>query len=904
MKDPFAWLAAKICRRPWIAVAFWIVLIIALVPRFAPNAAAELKGGGITIDNTESTNADAILDSQFDLSSQKNLVALFHSSTSTVDDASFKDQVTTAAKDIAAIDGVKKVTNFYDSKLDSLAAKDRHATLVLIVPTGTPDKVEQLLPKIRGALKPVTLDHYVIGSPAASVDSQAAAAEDLHRAELVTAPLIVILLLIVFRTVIAALIPLVLGGISIILTIAYLGVLGAHTNISIFALNVGSMIGLGLAIDYSLIILTRFREELADGHPPERAVVITMASAGRSVAYSAITVVLAMAAITVILAPIEVIRSISLAVLLVAIQAALLAMTMLPAMMALLKHRIEWLRLIPKPKEPRPGEVGVWYRFSQFVMRRPWVFLLVSLAALLAIGSPIYGIAFGSPTPPNGTEVANGTAVAQSEFPGGRLAPLYVVVHSGSNEGVFNPNLLNGVRELTKKIAADPRVSDVSSLSTSFSSLSDDKFAALTKGTLGAQSAAAAPFVNLNGNSDSTVITVVSKYLDSTPDTDRLLADIRATTVPSVSQLKGTTVYVGGSTAVIHDFKTSLFDRFPLVVGAVALIIFVILMMFFQSVALPIKAILLNLLSIGATFGILSLIFQHGLADAQLGFTSSLYITVITPGILYVILFALSTDYEVFMLSRVKEYFQKTGNNKEAVAAGLQHTAGIITAAGLILVLTFGSFVVSNTVVLKEIGLGLAFGVLLDSSIVRIVMVPASMRLLGNGNWYMPAWLKRIVPEISEEGGREITDYSVPVAAPPGATAGTPAGAGATMAMPTMPAAGPPPPPVLGPASLVVSGQWDGVPVIPLRQDRPLRFGRNDSNEVRLRNLAISRWHARIDYVDGQYRLKDMGSVNGVYVNGVRIQPEPATTILRPGDFMVIGGFPQVAFIFKVDPPR
>src|SRR6185312_3916192 len=230
---------------------------------------------------------------------------------------------------------------------------------------------------------------------------------------------------------------------------------------------------------------------------------------------------------------------------------------------------------------------------------------------------------------------------------------------------------------------------------------------------------------------------------------------------PGVSNLSPFTVNVGGQTATILDFKDHLFDRFPLIALAVAGVILIILMMFFQSLALPVKAVILNLISIAATFGILSLVFQHGIGASLLGFTSTDYITVITPGILYVILFALSTDYEVFMLSRVKEYYKHTGNNEEAVAAGLQHTAGIITAAGLILVLTFGSFVVSNTVVLKEIGLGLGLGVLIDSTIVRVIMVPATMRLLGNGNWWMPAWLRRIVPEISEEGATAVANYTV-----------------------------------------------------------------------------------------------------------------------------------------------
>jgi len=344
--------------------------------------------------------------------------------------------------------------------------------------------------------------------------------------------------------------------------------------------------------------------------------------------------------------------------------------------------------------------------------------------------------------------------------------------------------------------------------------------------------------------------------------------------------------------------------------------------MFFQSLALPLKAVLMNLISIGALFGVLSIVFQHGFASKLLDFDSTDYITVISPGILYVIIFALSTDYEVFMLARVKEYFKHTGNNEEAVAAGLQHTAGIITAAGAILVLTFGSFLVSSTVVLKEIGLGLAAGVLLDSSIVRVVMVPATMRLLGAGNWYMPRWLKRVIPEISEEGAEELSNFTEHAEPPAGAIAAIPAAVaaqvpaaaaatggertmalpalsgGQTMALPTM--AGAATRTAMGKAELLVSGDWgDGVPIIPLYTDRATRFGRLDSNEVALPSLAVSRWHARIDYVNGQYVLQDLGSANGVYVNGSRIAPRPAVTVLYPGDHIVIGGYTKVAFTLK-----
>jgi putative drug exporter of the RND superfamily len=914
MKDPFARLADLVFRGKWIVLAVWLVITGVGPAILAPSASTNLKGGGISVDGTDSVRADQILGAQFNLSTSKNLVLVFHSATSTVDDKSFRDQVEAAAARVKSVPNVTRVTTYYITPLATLVSSDKHTMIAPVVVQGDDTTAQAAVPLVRDQLKPMTIEHFVLGTPAAAQDGQTAALEDLHKAELVTLPLIIILLLVVFRTVVAAAVPLLLGVASLGLAVASLALLGSFSTVSVFALNVASLMGLGLSIDYCLIILTRYREELAIGQDPRRALLITMATAGRSIAYSALTVVIAMAAVTLVLGPIVVVRSISLAVLIVAALAAIMAMTLLPALMAILGHRLEWLRVMPRAKPPRKGEVGIWYRFSQFVMARPWVFLALCLVVLLGLASPVLSIAFGAPTPATGTEIAAGSNLMKHEFAAGRTAPVYVVVKTGAKDGVWTPDVLQAVADLSAKISADSRVSEVDSLRTALAGLSTSDFVALTKDRLGPSVAAAGPFVNLNRNDDSTVLTVISKYADNSTQTADLVHDLRGSIIPGVAKLSADEVYVGGQTATIYDFRNGLFSRFPLIAGVVAVIIILILMMFFQSIALPIKAVLMNLLSIAALFGVLSLVFQHGFLSGLLGFSSDDYITVISPGILYVIIFALSTDYEVFMLARVKEYFRATGNNEEAVAAGLQHTAGIITAAGLILVLTFGSFLVSSTTVLKEIGLGLAMGVLLDSTLIRIVMVPATMRLLGNRNWYMPAWLKRIIPEISEDAANELNDYTEAAAPPPGSVATAPVavaataeaaapayapGGSQTMAMPVMPSAAPTAA-AMGKAELLVSGDWgDGVPQIPLFQEKPTRFGRMDSNEVQLPSLAVSRWHARIDYVNGQYLLQDLNSANGVYVNGVRIPPRPATTALRPGDRIVIGGYTRVAFTFK-----
>ena len=910
MRDPFALLSDAMYRFRWFVLAFWLVLVSVAGPIFAASATDYLKGDGISIPGTASDQADRLLSSDFDLGSQNTLAVVFHSSTGTVDDAAFKDAVTKATADITAISGVTKMTTFYSSNQASLVSSDRHTTLAPIVVSGDDASVQKNVPIIRGKLNGNALVTHLVGSPAAAYDGQQAAFEDLHRSEFVTLPVIIVMLLLVFRTLVAAAVPLLLGVLSIGLTTAVVGILGRFTDVSVFALNIGSLLGLGLSIDYCLIILTRYREELAIGQEPKRALAVTMSTAGRSIVYSALTVVVAMAAITAILAPIMIVRSISLAVLLVAVLSVVIAMTLLPALLALLRHRLEWGRVIPKPREPKKGEVGAWYRFSYFVMRHPWVWLGACLLVLLGLASPVASIAFGAPLPPPGTEIQKGATLVSDAFAPGQLSPIYVVIQAPAKDGVWTPELLQAVRDLTKRLGEDSRVSGVTSISTVFDTLPDAAFTALKPAGLGPGHAGAAVFVNIDKNGDTTIVSVISKYADNDSKTVELVKDIRATTVPAITNLGKYSVNVGGQTATIYDYQTSLFSRFPAVAIAVALIIFVILMMFFQSVALPVKAVLMNLISIAATFGILSLVFQHGLFSGLLGFTSTDYVTVITPGILYVMLFALSTDYEVFMLSRVREYFRNFGNNEEAVAAGLQHTAGIIAAAGLILVFTFGSFVVSSTLVLKEIGLGLALGILIDATIVRVVMVPATMRLLGNTTWWMPAWLM-IVPEISEEGARALEDYTEVAAAPAGAVAAIAAGdrtatmptvparlasGGETQAMPSMslPPIGP-----VGKAELLVSGEWDGVPVIPLFTDRSTRFGRVDANEVRLPSLSVSRWQARIDYVNGQYVVTDLNSLNGVYVNGVRIAPRPAGTVLHPADRIIIGGYTKVAFTLK-----
>lgn len=727
----------------------WVVITAALGATLAPQANSVLKGGGYTASSSSSITADKALDSKFMESGTKNAIVVLTSSTLTVDDAGYKDQVLLATSKLESLASVRGVHNYYNTLNPGLVNKDRHTTLLEVALKGDDTTIQQAIPDVRDKLAGITIRHWVTGRPAVDYDLIVQSKKDLEHSELITIPLILVLLLIVFRTVISALTPLVLGITSIVMATSLIFLVGSVAPTSVFALNVGSMLGLGLSIDYALFIVSRYRFQRAAGFGPEEALISTMATAGRSITYSGLTVMLGMLALAVLTIDIGIIRSIGIAVLLVAGAAVAAALTLLPALLAVLGDRIEWLRVLPKPRPKPPGE-GIWYRLSQMIMRRPWAWLLAGLLVLFIMAIPVHDLKLGRGGTTTHDESRDGLDVVTQSFGGNQSNPILVVVDSRTSNGVWTPQFLEALDRLTTNIKSDPRVLEVSSLSTAFASLPHDQYLKLTASAYKATPLAKVPLVDADAGNDMAVVTIVPRFAVYDDRTESLVSDLRLQTVPASNLPSAYGVNVGGETAITLDYKDLIGHRFPFIVATVMVMIFLILMMFFQSLALPAKAMLLNLASVLATFGALVFIFQYGYGTKLMGFDSFHQISAVTPTILYVTIFALSTDYEVFMLSRVKEFFGRTRNNEESVAAGLQQTAGVITAAALILVGTFGSFATGDALAIKEIGVGLAIGVLLDATLVRVVLVPATMRLMGAGNWYMPAWLRKIIPEISE----------------------------------------------------------------------------------------------------------------------------------------------------------
>ncbi len=563
------------------------------------------------------------------------------------------------------------------------------------------------------------------GTNAVTADINTRVSSDIGRAEGLSMPILLILLVFVFGSLVAALLPLAVGGLAILGSFTALKVISEFTDVSVFAVNIVTIMGLGLAIDYGLFMVSRFREELANGATVERAVARTMATAGRTVAVSAVTVAVSLSGL--LLFPQTFLRSMGYGGIAAVVVAALAALTVLPALLAVLGHRVDALSvrtlLRRKPKAVVATEQEFWWRLAHSVMRRPAVYAVVIVAFLLFLAAPFLHVRFGGidarvlPTSAESRQVSD---TLSTDFPG-NSTPLNAVltlrnpVDSAAGQA--------SVQDFVQRAQALPGAEGVR--------------------VAGAKGTTAEVDIGYSGQS------LGSSAKD-------LLTHVRALPVGNgVSQ-----VLVGGPTAEEVDLLHSLAERLPWMGLLIALATFTLLFLAFGSLVLPIKAIVMNVLSLGASFGAITWIFQEGHLSGFLGFTSTGTVEATQPILVFAIVFGLSMDYEVFLLSRMREQYDLTGDNTEAVAQGMQRSGRIITSAALLLIIVVGAFSTSSISFIKLIGVAMLIGIVVDATLVRSILVPATMKLLGNANWWAPKALRGLyskygISEDEDEGGGE-----------------------------------------------------------------------------------------------------------------------------------------------------
>ncbi|MFI6408248.1 MMPL family transporter [Streptomyces sp. NPDC050548] len=722
----FERIAELVIRRSRLVLVVAVVAV-ALMGVLGAGAFGKLLGGGYDDPSSASSRAAKVIDRKF--GGETNLVLLVTAAEGRVDGTPAEQSGRALVAQLRREQHLENVISFWDTSSPDLRSKDGREAVVLAHVKGNDTERDENAKSVIDAYAGPYEDSLTVragGGAAVTSEMGTQSAKDLVLAESIAVPLTLVLLLLVFGSAVAALLPLAIGTIAIAGTFAELFLLGSATDVSVFAVNLTTALGLGLGIDYALLMVSRFREQLATGASVDDAVRRTVSTAGRTVAFSAATVAAALAALLVF--PQYFLRSFGYAGVGVVVIAAVSTLFVMPALFVVLGHRVNGGRLPWANRARSDTRAPLWGRLARTVMRRPALTALPVLAVLLLAASPLLGITFGTPDErvlPEDAASRQVSAVLREKFNGSDDAALHVVIDSPvskSSLGLYATQL-SGLKGVVR-------------VETSAGTYAEGQPTATDPGN---------PAL---GRPDAQQINVVSTLTPKSDAAQSLVREVRAVAVPA-----GTQPLVGGVDAVLVDSKHSVGSRLPLAVALVALTTFLLLFLFTGSVVQPLRALLLNMISLGATLGVMTWIFQDGHLSSVLGFTAQPMDVSMTV-LMFCIAFGLSMDYEVFVTSRIKELHDQGADNESAVANGLGHTGRIVTAAACLLAVSFFAFGTAKLSFMQLFGLGSGLAILIDAVAVRGVLVPAAMRLLGRSAWYAPGFLRRFHARFGlSEGG-------------------------------------------------------------------------------------------------------------------------------------------------------
>lgn len=729
-------------RHPWRTIGVWLVLLV-----IGAMAAGLFLSDALTtrielLNNPESAQAQQLLEDRMGYTTPLTETIVVSSNSLTVDDPEFKQVVDGIFEELASMPDLvdqdpSKTVNYYlaaavadpsvQAQAQQLVSEDRSTLIVPVTLIGDLDDTHDLAEGYIDAIE-------AQGSEAISVDSvgdmttnhtfSTISEEDLVRAEVFGLPIALIVLMVVFGAVVAALIPVGMALASVAIATGIAALIGLRFDLSFFITNMISVIGLAVGIDYALFVIERYREERRHGRSKSEAIEVAGGTATKAVVFSGLTVVFAL--IGLFLMPNSVFRSLGLGAILAVLVSVAAILTLIPAILGLLGDRIDWPRRRNYDaidaeqviaRETAAQEHGFWGRAAHLVMARPWPALVVGAGILLLLAVPYFSMetGFAGVESLPESDVKDGFVLLQEKFTAGRLAPVDIVIDANRTESSEA-----AVAALSSALADDSAIASVQPVVWN------------EAGTLG----------------------LIEATLTTAPNDEASYAEIwrlRGETIPAVFPAAESSVLVGGQSAGNVDFLDMTDTWTPRVFLFVLGLSFILLLVAFRSIVVPATAILMNLLSVGAAYGVLVLVFQRGHLTGLLGFDQAPVIEAWIPIFLFCVLFGLSMDYQVFLLSRIREYYDQTGQNRESVAHGVESTARIITGAALIMVVVFLGFSTGRLVFLQQVGFGLAVAILLDATIVRTILVPAVMRILGDWNWYLPTWLEWL-PDLRIEG--------------------------------------------------------------------------------------------------------------------------------------------------------
>jgi uncharacterized membrane protein YdfJ with MMPL/SSD domain len=715
-------LARASALHPWRAVGAWLVAMVVAVAVIVLLLGDALTSEGEITNNPESARAYDLLDERLPPDPNPNYgteLVIVRSNTFTTDDGPFQAKVETIARALERTNTTSFVRTFFRDHDPSLQSPDKRASVVFIGMGPDPeDHIERVVDTALAA-DGGPFDVTITGEWTADRDILQLSEDDLRKGELFFGlPAALVILLLVFGAVVAGLVPLMLAIVAIVVALALTALVGQAFDLSVFVVNMLSGMGLALGIDYSLFILSRFREERARGREKLDAIAAAGATSSRAVLFSGMAFVLALLGMVIV--PDTILRSLGTGAILVGIVAVVAALTLLPAVLSLLGDRVDAGRIPGLGRSPAGGDGRVWGTIVRAVMRRPVVSLVAGVGVLLALALPVLDLHAGfagTRTFPDRFPSKQGFLALEQEFGVGTVNDVQVVVDGD----VRSAPVRAAIERLNQRIAANP--------------------------------AFRAPRVQLHPQQRLAEIDALIVGDSQEPRAIEAVKRVRAVDVPAAFAGVDAEVLVTGETAESVDYFALVHRWLPIVFAFVLGLSFVLLTIAFRSLVVPAKAVVLNLLSVGAAYGLLTLVFQKGIGNELFGFQQVETVEAWVPLFLFSVLFGLSMDYHVFLLSRIRERFTETGSTDEAVAHGVGSTARLITGAALIIIAVFAGFAVGDLVMFQQMGFGVAASLLIDATLIRSVLVPAAMTLLGTRNWYLPQWLEWL-PQLRVEGRR------------------------------------------------------------------------------------------------------------------------------------------------------
>ncbi|OGV28072.1 MAG: hypothetical protein A3F18_05080 [Legionellales bacterium RIFCSPHIGHO2_12_FULL_37_14] len=723
-----------------LVILAWLIAFIASLP-FIPKILTPFQSTGFVAEGSESAITDDFLQKKLPYYTNR-FIALYHSNTLRANEDLYLDKIKQSLRGLRHFSLEHKI--IYPDKNNGQISKDNHAAYALILIKDNDSISDELLNRMQHLIKtPKNMNMYLGGKALFLQNVNEQTQTDLHKADIIAAPASIITLILVFGTLVAALLPIVLGGGAAVIILVILFAFGNLFSLSIFTLNIALLLGLCLSLDYSLFIVYRFREELRQ-HNVANAIAISLSTAGRSVFFSGLAVLASLSAL--LFFSINILFSMSIGGLVAVIISVAAALTILPAVLSILNYRINFLPIgffNPKNKNSVSSQAWmIWHKIAYVVVKRPLLFFFTVIVILLFLGYPLLHVRLGVadtrilPQQSSSYQFFN---EYRHKFNENELSPIFLVVRSKKHD-ILSPSSIKKLYHFTKSLKKNHLIKSVESIVTTTPQLYLAQYQTLYSMSRSSLTKDMQQLLDVTTADKFTVITVVSLYDNDSPKTKALVAQLRKMHPP-----KGLTVSLTGEPVNNIDVLHSISHAFLYAVIWIMLLTYFILLFLLRSLFLPFKAIIVNMLSLCVSYGLLVFVFQDGHLQNFLDFNVQPSLDISLLVIIFCALFGFSMDYEVFLLTRIKECFELGHNNKKSIIFGIEKSCRIITSAALIVIVLCGSFMSADVLMVKEFGLGIAVAIFVDAFIIRSLLVPAIMVLLRDWNWYLPMWMKKIL---------------------------------------------------------------------------------------------------------------------------------------------------------------